>query len=193
MIASQRSWLDRETERRRVDHNIKEAEARGLAATLTLNQWLRAVEYFGGLCAYCLYCRHQVMDHWIPLVAKGGTTADNCIPACRGCNEAKSALNPKIDDIAGVLSRGALFRALAYTKWVRATSDDSPVFKYIPGALADRRTHRSAPVEEKARAVWSPGMSVGELERKAGIARSVAGKYRRLFMAEDTRLEQVAR
>jgi hypothetical protein len=39
-------------------------------------------------------------------------------------------------------------------------------------------------VEQKARAHWRAGMSVGELQRAAGISRNAAGKYRRTFLAE---------
>lgn len=46
------------------------------------------------------------------------------------------------------------------------------------------RTAKTATVEAKARAVWRPGMSVGQLQHAAGISRSAAGKYRRTFVAE---------
>ena len=39
-------------------------------------------------------------------------------------------------------------------------------------------------VEAKARAAWRPGMSVTQLERAAGVSHSMAGKYRRVLMAE---------
>jgi hypothetical protein len=39
-------------------------------------------------------------------------------------------------------------------------------------------------VEKRAREVWIPGMTAGELMRAAGIGKSAASKYRKLLMAE---------
>lgn len=58
---------------------------------------------------------------------------------------------------------------------------------HTPGVRTPKRSTKSAAtasVEAKARAAWRPGMSVSELQRAAGISRSMAGKYRRLLMAE---------
>jgi hypothetical protein len=49
------------------------------------------------------------------------------------------------------------------------------------------RTRRSAAkesVEAQARAVWKPGMTVTQLQQKAGISRNAASTYRRQFIAE---------
>ncbi|HEY7092738.1 MAG TPA: hypothetical protein VH393_06145 [Ktedonobacterales bacterium] len=44
--------------------------------------------------------------------------------------------------------------------------------------------------EAAARAAWTPGMSVGALQKAAGISRSAASKFRRILMAEES--QQVA-
>ncbi len=51
-----------------------------------------------------------------------------------------------------------------------------------PARTATKAT--TASVEAKARTAWQPGMSVGELQRAASISRSMAGKYRKVFIAE---------
>lgn len=43
---------------------------------------------------------------------------------------------------------------------------------------------RTGSVEAKARAAWRPDMTVGQLQRAAGISRSSAAKYRKVFAAE---------
>jgi hypothetical protein len=69
------------------------------------------------------------------------------------------------------------------------------------GSVAPRRRRRqgtngrrvrTASVEAKARAAWRPGMTVGQLERAAGISRSMAGKYRRVLLAEEGERAAVA-
>jgi hypothetical protein len=184
--------LDRATEQHRVYTQVKRAQEVGCPATLTTNQWLRAIEHFNGLCAYCLHCRFEVLDHWLPLQDGGGTTADNCMPACKRCNEVKSAYHPHLDDMGRILSRGAVFRALAYIAWIQATPEDAPVYAYVPGALADRQTHSTATVERQVRAAYRDGMTVGQLQRLAGISRSAAGKWRKVLRAESAQ-EGVAR
>ncbi|MBF6590686.1 MAG: hypothetical protein IVW57_09165 [Ktedonobacterales bacterium] len=51
------------------------------------------------------------------------------------------------------------------------------------GGTYTRRV-RTATVEAKARAAWRPDMSVGQFQRAAGISRSSAAKYRKVFAAE---------
>jgi len=69
----------------------------GLPATLTLTQWLATVDHFNGMCAYCLVNPYQILEHFIPvelMQTDGGTTARNCIPACRSCNRKKGKTHP---------------------------------------------------------------------------------------------------
>lgn len=81
------------------------AKKRGLPATLTAEDKLRAIEYFGGCCPVCgrpfkdLFGTHTVsFDHWwIPLSRNGGYTSDNVIPLCfgvDGCNNSKNDSDP---------------------------------------------------------------------------------------------------
>ena len=72
----------------------RRAEKFGLPATLTMEEWQSTTEYFEGRCAYCQEKPWQVLEHFIPIALGGGTTVDNCVPACRSCNNAKRELHP---------------------------------------------------------------------------------------------------
>ena len=65
-----------------------------LPGTLTLQQWQRTLNDFNHKCAYCRTNEYQVLEHYIPLNFGGGTTADNCVPACKNCNGTKSDQHP---------------------------------------------------------------------------------------------------
>jgi 5-methylcytosine-specific restriction endonuclease McrA len=97
----------------RVRYHLARARARGLPATLTLGQWLATVGYFDGLCAYCLARPFSDLDHFVPLVAGGGTTAANCVPACAHCNGAKHAVDPVAQPLI-LASATAITRVGAY-------------------------------------------------------------------------------
>lgn len=85
-------------------HN-RRAKAKGLAGTLTPQQWIHALGYFENSCAVCgrkfdgETCVAAI-DHWIPLSAEGcqGTVARNIVPLCHsfknGCNTTKRNKNP---------------------------------------------------------------------------------------------------
>lgn len=77
-------------------HNSR-ARREGLPATLTLRQWHQALKDFKGLCAYCRKEYGSVLEHFIPVSKGGGTTVDNCVPACASCNSSKGSRHP--DDI----------------------------------------------------------------------------------------------
>ena len=68
----------------RVKSQLLRARCLAAEATLTLVDWLTILDTFGWRCAYCQAKPFQVMSHVIPL-SHGGTTADNCVPACYGC------------------------------------------------------------------------------------------------------------
>lgn len=77
------------------------AAKRQLPATFTTLDWKRALEYFGGCCAYCGrppgFWRTLARDHFIPQAKGGGYTPENILPACHGddgCNNTKSARDP---------------------------------------------------------------------------------------------------
>lgn len=80
-------------------HHKSRAKALGMQATLTVDQWLYTVKYFEHKCAYCPK-PYEVLEHYLPLSKGGGTTANNCIPACRRCNSRKGDHDPsKFDDM----------------------------------------------------------------------------------------------
>jgi hypothetical protein len=54
------------------------------------------------------------------------------------------------------------------------------------------RRVRTATVERQVRATWHPEMTVGQLQRTAGISRSAAGKWRKVLQAEAEREGQAA-
>jgi hypothetical protein len=64
------------------------ARARGLPATLTEDQWQETLEHFNHLCAYCGKQPWRCVEHATPL-PPGGTTINNCLPACGVCNSLK--------------------------------------------------------------------------------------------------------
>ena len=75
-------------EQRRVSHQCTRARKAGLPATLTMVEWLQTLIDFGGRCAYCSG-PFDDLEHYIPISQGGGTTAQNCVPACRYCNGSK--------------------------------------------------------------------------------------------------------
>ena len=81
-------------EKARLQTQLIRAQSKGLPATLTLEEWLQTLADFGGLCAYCQERPFEHLEHFIPIDAGGGTTVDNCIPACGKCNYSKGAQDP---------------------------------------------------------------------------------------------------
>ena len=64
--------------------------------TLTLKEWKRAVEHFGG-CAYCGEVRKRYQkDHFIPVTEGGRFEAANIVPACERCNKRKHSKRPEV-------------------------------------------------------------------------------------------------
>lgn len=43
-------------------------------------------------CAYCVG-GYDVIEHFTPVIMRGGTDADNCVPACLGCNSIKGVID----------------------------------------------------------------------------------------------------
>lgn len=85
-------------EQKRVVSNNRIATQAGLPATLTLEQWLATLQDFSGRCAYCDDAPFALLEHFIPVSLGGGTTADNCVPACFACNHAKMKTRQVIPD-----------------------------------------------------------------------------------------------
>jgi len=80
--------IDIRKEAERVRYQRLRAEKEGLLATLNLEEWLFILAHFEYKCAYCGDC-WQVMEHIIPVIDGGGTTAQNIVPACTYCNIVK--------------------------------------------------------------------------------------------------------
>jgi excisionase family DNA binding protein len=76
-------------EESRIASNLSRARKLQLPATLTLQEWQAVINHFQGLCAYCKQKPFESLDHLVPVELGGGTTADNCVPACRVCNSRK--------------------------------------------------------------------------------------------------------
>lgn len=74
--------------------HIRSAQDEGREATLTLEEWNDAIKHFNGMCAYCKEEKYDVLEHFVPSCLGGGTTANNCVPACNSCNSKKSNLHP---------------------------------------------------------------------------------------------------
>jgi site-specific recombinase XerD/5-methylcytosine-specific restriction endonuclease McrA len=84
--------LDRcDTKRRAVAFSmaLRVAKRHGLPATLTEKEWITARLAFSSACAYCGVAEGRVIEHTIPIKRGGGTTAQNCVPACVRCNVLK--------------------------------------------------------------------------------------------------------
>jgi 5-methylcytosine-specific restriction endonuclease McrA len=81
-------------ERLRVLTHLRRAYSAGLPATLSLAEWLHTLQDFNGLCAYCQQRQFEALEHFIPIDAGGGTTVQNCVPACGRCNTTKGTSNP---------------------------------------------------------------------------------------------------
>jgi len=84
----------RRSEAKAVKFHNKRAEIVALPATLTFDQWQQTLKDFDNKCAYCLTGDYEVLEHFIPLIFGGGTTACNCVPTCSSCNGIKSDQHP---------------------------------------------------------------------------------------------------
>ncbi len=68
----------------RVKAQLLYARADNAAATLTVREWFTLLDRFAWKCAYCGEKPFQVMSH-VTARSEGGTTAENCVPACHSC------------------------------------------------------------------------------------------------------------
>lgn len=83
-----------QAELQRVRTQLYRAKSANLPATLTLAEWLNTLKRFHHKCAYCQVKPYEVLEHYIPIIRGGGTTAENCVPACFTCNSQKSSKEP---------------------------------------------------------------------------------------------------
>ena len=68
----------------RVKSQILGARVEQAAATLTVQEWFAILDHWSWKCSYCKEKPFQVMSHLLPR-REGGTTAENCVPACYSC------------------------------------------------------------------------------------------------------------
>lgn len=57
--------------------------------TLSLEDWNKALTYFGDACAYCGSEEKLEQEHVIPISKDGYYNKQNIIPACKACNSSK--------------------------------------------------------------------------------------------------------
>ncbi len=81
-------------EARRVRFHLDRAREQRRPATLTAEQWMRTLSHYHRRCAYCEDGPYEVLEHTVPLALGGGTTEENCVPACRACNSLKASRHP---------------------------------------------------------------------------------------------------
>lgn len=85
-------------ELQRVQYHLNRARQAKEPANLTLPEWIEILDTYNYRCAYCPNGIYQILEHRIPIgqgsTYKGGTTAINCVPACRSCNTIKSNRHP---------------------------------------------------------------------------------------------------
>lgn len=100
-------------ERRTVVAQLNRAMAARLPATLTLSEWIGTLNRCNWRCFYCQNAPYEALEHFVPIALGGGTTVDNCLPACKSCNSSKGMRHP--DDIReSSRSPAAIARARAY-------------------------------------------------------------------------------
>jgi hypothetical protein len=58
---------------------------------LAVWEWYVIREFEGGRCIYCRCRCNPTIEHFIPLSRGGSGSADNIVPACKGCNASKNA------------------------------------------------------------------------------------------------------
>lgn len=80
-------------ELKRLQQNLDRAIEAGTPATLTIDEWIKTLEHFNYKCSYCGK-DYEVLEHYIPVSKGGGTTKDNCVPACASCNNLKRSKHP---------------------------------------------------------------------------------------------------
>jgi 5-methylcytosine-specific restriction endonuclease McrA len=106
--------LDPKREPGRVRSANRRAEQQFGPATLTVQEWKTTLDAFGWRCAYCQTGTFEALDHFIPLTARGDTTAGNCVPICTTCNSRKGMLDPSQCVVRGIFSFAAVERVRAY-------------------------------------------------------------------------------
>ena len=73
---------------KKVKRNNKRATQRGKVGNLSVEGYNKNVEFYNGKCCYCDK-EGNTLEHLNPLYLNGGTTQNNCVPACEPCNSDK--------------------------------------------------------------------------------------------------------
>jgi hypothetical protein len=102
--------ISRELER--LEAQLLRARKQQAVATLTLVEWLETLDHFLWTCAYCQVRPFQVMSHIMPL-PQGGTTMQNCVPACHRCRGSKQKDSRYVQAFIASFSRNEDERALS--------------------------------------------------------------------------------
>lgn len=77
-------------EKAKADNHRRRARMLGLESTLTPNEWRKILDDHFHRCHYCGAKSDDLhQDHKIPVADGGGYTAENIVPACQSCNQAK--------------------------------------------------------------------------------------------------------
>lgn len=71
---------------------IRRGRKRANGGNHTRADWLRLLNRFGGLCAYCETAIATTEDHVIPVTRGGTNFIGNILPACFTCNSSKRDL-----------------------------------------------------------------------------------------------------
>lgn len=83
----------RQREYQRAFDHCQRAREKGNPATLTGPQWLATLDRFHWQCYIC-GAPFTDLEHLTPIAHGGGTTAENCVPACGDCNTKKGSRHP---------------------------------------------------------------------------------------------------
>jgi hypothetical protein len=79
----------------RIESQGFRARTQHAEVSLTLLEWLEALNYFYWRCAYCQEKPFQIMSYHLPLL-QGGMTALNCLPACYRCRHSRREVNKRM-------------------------------------------------------------------------------------------------
>jgi hypothetical protein len=84
-------------EANRIQNHRYITQKRNLPFSFTIDDWKRALNYFGGACAVCGRKpdeQHTIAaDHWIPLSKGGATTINNIVPLCHAKKGGRATCN----------------------------------------------------------------------------------------------------
>jgi 5-methylcytosine-specific restriction endonuclease McrA len=129
LIGYQRKWARANPDKVREAAHRRRAKIAKLPHSFTTTEWKRAIEYFGGVCAYCsnppsLFDINLVLqqEHHIPLNNGGSYTPDNIIPACQSCNTSKHDSDPHewlVSKFGPRRAKQILKRIETYFAWVK--------------------------------------------------------------------------